>query len=58
MYLASKVKKIYGVEIVPQAIEDAKLNASINNIENAEFYVGAAEEVVPRMYEKSNGRNK
>jgi 23S rRNA (uracil1939-C5)-methyltransferase len=58
LYLASRAKKVYGVEIVPQAIEDAKLNASINNIENAEFYVGAAEEVVPTMYKKSNDRMK
>ena len=58
LYMASKAKKVYGVEIVPQALEDAKLNAIINNIENAEFYVGAAEEVVPRMYEKSNGKMK
>ena len=58
LYMASKAKKVYGVEIVPQAIEDAKLNASINNIENAEFYVGAAEEVVPKMYAKSNGKMK
>jgi 23S rRNA (uracil1939-C5)-methyltransferase len=43
---------VYGVEIVPQAIDDARLNASINNITNAEFYVGKAEEVVPAMYEK------
>ena len=58
LYLASKAKKVYGVEIVPQAIEDARLNASINNIDNAEFYVGAAEDVVPRMYAKSNGKMK
>ena len=58
LYMASKAKKVYGVEIVPEAIEDAKLNASINNIDNAEFYVGAAEEVVPTMYKKSNGKMK
>ena len=58
LYMASKAKKVYGVEIVPEAIEDAKLNASINNIDNAEFYVGAAEEVVPNMYKKSNGKMK
>jgi 23S rRNA (uracil1939-C5)-methyltransferase len=43
---------------VPQAIEDAKINAEINRIENAEFYVGAAEDVVPKMYEKSKGKMK
>ncbi len=58
LYLSKRAKKVYGVEIVPQAIEDAKINASINNIENAEFYVGAAEDVVPTMYKKSNGKMK
>lgn len=52
LYIASHVKKVYGVEIVPQAIEDARQNAIENNIPNAEFYVGKAEEVVPDLYEK------
>lgn len=55
LYLANSAKKVYGVEIVPQAIEDAKNNAKINGIENAEFYVGKAEEVVPNFYEKAGG---
>ena len=42
---------VYGVEIVPQAIEDAKNNAGINGIDNAEFFVGKAEEVVTAFYE-------
>lgn len=50
LFLANKVKQVYGVEIVPQAIEDAKNNSTINGINNAEFYVGAAEEIVPRKY--------
>jgi 23S rRNA (uracil1939-C5)-methyltransferase len=50
LFLAQKAKKVYGVEIIPQAIEDAKTNAQLNEIENAEFYVGAAEEVLPRAY--------
>lgn len=50
LFLAQKAKKVYGVEIIPQAIEDARMNAKINGIENAEFYVGAAEEVLPRLY--------
>ncbi|MBE5934300.1 MAG: 23S rRNA (uracil(1939)-C(5))-methyltransferase RlmD [Lachnospiraceae bacterium] len=58
LFMASKAKKVYGVEIVPEAIEDAKLNATLNCIDNAEFYVGAAEEVVPKMYEKSHGKMK
>ncbi|MBH1940760.1 23S rRNA (uracil(1939)-C(5))-methyltransferase RlmD [Mobilitalea sibirica] len=52
LFLAQKAKKVYGVEIIPQAIEDAKTNARINGIDNAEFYVGAAEEVLPRMYKE------
>ena len=52
LFLAQKAKKVYGVEIVPQAIEDAKNNARLNDIENAEFFVGKAEEVLPEFYEK------
>ena len=51
LFLAQKAKKVYGVEIVPQAIEDAKINAKLNGIENAEFFVGKAEEVLPEFYE-------
>ena len=56
LFLAKKAGQVYGVEIVPQAIEDAKNNAKINNITNAEFFVGKAEEVVPAFY-KNNGNN-
>jgi 23S rRNA (uracil1939-C5)-methyltransferase len=52
LFLAQKAKKVYGVEIVPQAIEDAKKNALINNITNAEFFIGAAEEVLPTKYKE------
>jgi 23S rRNA (uracil1939-C5)-methyltransferase len=52
LFLAQKAKKVYGVEIVPQAIEDAKKNASINGITNTEFFVGAAEEVLPTKYKE------
>lgn len=51
LFLAQKAKQVYGVEIVPQAIEDAKKNAQINGIENARFYVGKAEDVLPEKYE-------
>lgn len=51
LFLAQKAKKVYGVEIVPQAIEDAKNNAKLNGFENAEFFVGKAEEVLPEFYE-------
>ena len=50
LFLAQKAKKVYGVEIVPQAIEDAKKNAELNGFENAEFFVGKAEEVLPQYY--------
>lgn len=53
LFLAQKAKQVYGVEIVKEAIDDAKLNASMNGIENAAFYVGKAEEVLPREYEKN-----
>lgn len=51
LFLAQKAGKVYGVEIVPQAIDDARNNAKINEIENAEFFVGKAEEVLPQHYE-------
>ena len=51
LFLAQKAKQVYGVEIIPQAIEDAKNNANINGIENAQFFVGKAEEVLPKYYE-------
>lgn len=53
LFLSKKAKKVYGVEIVPQAIEDARENARINGIENVEFFVGKAEEVLPLQYEKN-----
>ncbi len=52
LFLAKKAKQVYGVEIVPPAIADARKNAALNGIENAEFYVGKAEEVLPEKYEQ------
>ena len=52
LFLAQKAGKVYGVEIVPQAIEDARRNAELNGIRNAEFFVGKAEEVLPAFYEQ------
>ncbi|MCY7775022.1 23S rRNA (uracil(1939)-C(5))-methyltransferase RlmD [Bacillus licheniformis] len=52
LFLAKQAKKVYGVEIVPEAIEDAKRNAELNGIENAEFAVGEAEAVIPKWYEE------
>ena len=52
LFMAKRAGKVYGVEVIPQAIEDAKENARRNQITNAEFYVGKAEEVLPELYEK------
>lgn len=57
LFLAQKAKQVYGVEIIPQAIEDAKNNAKINQISNAQFYVGKAEEVLPSYYEEYEKEN-
>jgi 23S rRNA (uracil1939-C5)-methyltransferase len=54
LFIAQRARQVYGVEIIPQAIEDARRNAEINQIENAEFFVGAAEEVLPRMYQENS----
>lgn len=48
LFLARHARRVYGVEIVPEAIEDARRNARLNGIENAEFAVGRAEDVLPR----------
>jgi len=55
LFLAKNAKKVYGVEIIPQAIENAKNNAALNGIENAEFFVGKSEEVLPEYYKKNGG---
>ena len=52
LFLAKNAKAVYGVEIVPAAIEDAKRNAALNGITNAKFFVGKAEEVLPEFYEQ------
>ena len=53
LFLAQKAGQVYGVEIVPQAIEDAKRNAALNGITNAQFFVGKAEEVLPEFYARN-----
>lgn len=50
LFLAQKAKKVYGVEIVPEAIDDARRNAELNQISNVEFAVGEAEVVIPEWY--------
>lgn len=52
LFLAQKAKMVYGVEIVEPAIQDARKNAEINQIQNAEFYVGRAEDILPEKYKK------
>ena len=53
LFLAQKAKFVRGVEIVSAAIENAKENAKLNGLENTEFFVGKAEEVLPREYKKN-----
>lgn len=53
LFMAQKAKKVYGVEIIPQAINDAKENASANGLNNAEFFVGKAEQVIDRLWEEN-----
>lgn len=50
LFLAQRAGEVYGVEVVPQAIEDAGHNAALNGIKNARFFVGKAEEVLPEFY--------
>ena len=57
LFLAQRAKKVYGIEIVEEAIKDAKRNAEINNLDNVEFYVGKAEDVVPKMYKQGKRAN-
>ena len=52
LFVAEKAKKVFGVEIVPQAIENAWENAKDNSIENVEFVVGKSEEVIPELIAK------
>ncbi|NME96334.1 23S rRNA (uracil(1939)-C(5))-methyltransferase RlmD [Clostridium cochlearium] len=52
LFLSQKAKKVYGVEIVAEAIESAKLNAKENNVDNVDFIVGESEQVIPELIEK------
>ncbi len=56
LFMAKKARKVYGIEVVEQAIMDARENARQNHIDNAQFYVGKAEEVLPRLYEEEGIR--
>lgn len=55
LFLARSAKKVFGVEIISDAIRDARNNAKMNGIENVEFFVGKAEEILPQYYEKHGG---
>lgn len=52
LFLSKKAKKVYGVEIVGQAIEDARTNAELNGVDNVEFILGESETVIPKLYEE------
>lgn len=52
LFLSQKAKKVYGIEIVPHAVEDAKVNASINGVDNVEFFLGKSEEVIVDLMER------
>jgi len=52
LFLSKKAKKVYGVEIVTEAIENAKVNATENNVNNVEFIVGQSEKVIPELIAK------
>lgn len=53
IFAAKKAKKVYGIEIIENAIKDAKENAMLNDIQNAEFYCGDVEEVLPQIIERN-----
>ena len=53
--MATRASQVYGVEIIPQAIEDARKNAAENHISNAAFFTGKAEEILPKFYENEEG---
>ncbi|UJL47263.1 23S rRNA (uracil(1939)-C(5))-methyltransferase RlmD [Virgibacillus sp. NKC19-16] len=52
LFLAQKAKKVYGIEVVPEAIEDANMNAELNGMGNVNFAVGQAEKVMPKWKEQ------
>ena len=54
LFMATAAGQVYGVEIIPQAIEDARENAARNDLHNTRFFVGKAEEVLPAFYEEQS----
>lgn len=51
-FMADKAGKLIGIEIVPQAVDDAKRNAQLNKIKNAEYFCGAAEKIAPELVKR------
>lgn len=56
LFLAQKARQVYGVEIIKEAIDDARHNAALNAMDNVEFFVGKAEDIVPAEYERTGIR--
>lgn len=56
IFASPYVKKVYGIEIVKQAIDDAKENANINDIRNIEFFAGDVEKVFEEVLKKHNDK--
>ena len=54
IFASKNVKKLYGIETIEQAIEDAKENAKINNVQNAEFFAGDVEKILPELIKTKN----
>ncbi|KAA8674533.1 23S rRNA (uracil(1939)-C(5))-methyltransferase RlmD [Clostridium sp. MT-14] len=52
LFLSQKAKKVYGVEIIEAAVENARINAAENGIHNVEFITGKSEEIIPRLIEQ------
>lgn len=55
-FVAKKAKKVIGIEYVPEAIEDAKINSEINNIANTLFYAGDMKDILTEEFVKQHGR--
>ncbi len=52
LFLAQRARRVYGVEVIPAAVEDARENARLNGFSNVEFFTGKAEEILPQKYEE------
>lgn len=52
LFMSEKAGQVFGIEIVPEAVKDARKNAAANRIENVEFFLGKAEVVLPKKFEE------